>query len=111
MTTRKTHDAPRHLRPETRDWWRTIASEWQLETHHLQLLTLAGEALDRAKEAREAIARDGAYFPREDGGAPKKHPALAERDAMITHARLMRELNLDRDSAPDVRPPRPPGNR
>ena len=109
--TRETPDAPAHLRPETRRWWAQIASEWQLETHHLQLLTLAAEALDRAREAREAIERDGAYFPSADG-PPKKHPALSiERDAMITHARLMRELNLDDEPAPDVRPPRPPGNR
>lgn len=109
--TDKTLKAPAHLRPETRRWWAQIASEWQLETHHLQLLTLAAEALDRAREAREAIERDGAYFPSADG-PPKKHPALSiERDAMITHARLMRELNLDDEPAPDVRPPRPPGNR
>ena len=111
MTRRETPQAPSHLRPETRRWWAQIASEWQLETHHLQLLTLAAEALDRAREAREAIERDGAYFPSADG-PPKKHPALSiERDAMITHARLMRELNLDDEPAPDVRPPRPPGNR
>lgn len=103
--------APSHLRRETRKWWSQIVSEWALEPHHLQLLTLAAEALDRAREAREAIARDGAYFP-SAGGPPKKHPALSiERDAMITHARLMRELNLDGEPAPDVRPPRPPGSR
>lgn len=111
MTRRETPQAPSHLRPETRKWWSTIVSEWALEPHHLQLLTLAAEALDRAREAREAIERDGAYFPSADG-PPKKHPALSiERDAMITHARLMRELNLDGEPAPDVRPPRPPGNR
>ena len=104
--TDKTPRAPAHLRPTTRTWWRTIATSWELEDHHLRLLTLAGEALDRAAEAREAIERDGAYFA-VDGSAPRKHPAIGvERDAMVTHARLMRELDLDGAPQPDVRPPR-----
>lgn len=108
---RETPQAPSHLRPETRRWWAQIASEWQLEPHHLQLLTLAAEALDRATEAREAIRADGAYT-RSASGVLRKHPGLSvERDSMVTFARLMRELNLDGDPAPDVRPPRPPGNR
>ncbi len=99
-------DAPKHLRASTRRWWSAIAAEYELEPQHLVLLTLAGEALDRAIEAREAIARDGAYFGVESG-PPKKHPAIGvERDSMTTHARLMRELDLDGAPAPDPRPPR-----
>jgi len=102
----ETPRSPRHLREPTRAWWRQIVTDYVLEPHHLRLLTLAGEAYDRACEAREAVARDGAYFPVE-GGAPRKHPAIGvERDAAVTFARLMRELDLDGAPQPDVRPPR-----
>lgn len=98
---------PKHLRPETRRWWLETATKWVLEGHHLHLLTLAGEALDRAQQAREAILKDGAFFAPPNGGAPKKHPGIAvERDSMIAFARLVRELDLDGSPQPDARPPR-----
>ncbi len=77
-----------------------------LEDHHLRLLGLAGEAFDRAQEARKVIARDGAYFT-DDAGRPRAHPALlVERDSQLRFARLMRELDLDGEVGPDPRPPR-----
>ena len=54
-----TPSAPAHLRSATRAWWRKTAEIYLLEDHHLKLLTLAGEALDRATEAREALAAAG----------------------------------------------------
>ena len=45
------------------------------------LLALAGEAFDRAQEARKVIEDDGAYFT-DDAGRPRAHPALVvERDS------------------------------
>ena len=99
--------APRHLRRATRSWWEQIADEYRMESHHLRLLTLAGEAWDRLSEAREAIAAAGAYYVNKKG-EPRSHPALAiERDSRIAFARLLRELNLDPDM-PEAyaRPPR-----
>ena len=60
MTKRQT--APRHLRPKTRAWVRSVLQSWELEDHHVRLLILAGEALDRAEAAREVIEKDGATF-------------------------------------------------
>jgi len=98
--------APAHLRPETRKWWLSVVSLWELEEHHVHLLTNAAEALDRIAEARSAIAADGAYFV-DRFGARKPHPALAtERDNRALFARLLRELDLDGSAAPE--PPRPP---
>jgi phage terminase small subunit len=81
-------------------------ADYQLEEHHLRLLTLAAEAWDRAQMARATILEHGAFF-HDRHGSPRPHPALAvERDSRIAFARLVRELDLDGEPLPDPRPPR-----
>lgn len=102
----KATKAPRHLKAATRAWWEAVVSDWQLEEHHIRLLTLAGEAWDRCQQARELIAKEGLTVPTKAGG-PRLHPAVrVEQDARIAFARLIRELDLDL-SAPSAesRPP------
>jgi phage terminase small subunit len=96
---------PSHLRDSTRIWWETVSSYFDLEPHHVMLLTAAAEAWDRLQEAREAIAHDGA-FVKDRFDQLKPHPALAvERDSRIGFARLLRELNLDSEPSAEPRPP------
>jgi P27 family predicted phage terminase small subunit len=98
--------APAHLRADTAKWWLEVVREYELEPHHVKLLTLAAEALDRAAQAREAIAKDGAYIPGRYEGTVRAHPAIVvERDSRLAFARLVRELGLDADPK-DSRPPR-----
>ncbi len=101
--------APKHLRASTRHWYEEVTTEYQLEPHHLHLLGLACQALDRAEDAREAIAIHGTTF--EDRfGCPHARPEVAiERDARIAFARLLRELDLDVEAPPTA--PRPPALR
>ena len=103
------HKAPNHLRPATSRWWSTVLREFDLEDHHVRLLTLAATAWDRAEAARETILAEGAVFlDRFD--QPKARPEVSiERDATITFARLLRELDLDVD--PPSAPGRPPALR
>jgi hypothetical protein len=83
-----------------------VVADYELEPHHVRLLTLAAEAFDRGEQARRAIAGDGAYFNNRFGDR-KPHPALGvERDSRLAYARLLRELDLDRAPYPDPRPPR-----
>ena len=99
-------EAPSHLREATQEWFVSVLRDYELEPHHVRLLTLAGEAWDRAQEARETLAVEGSYFT-DRFGAPRAHPAVAvERDSRIAFARLLRELDLDAEPAPDVRLPR-----
>jgi phage terminase small subunit len=101
----ETPAAPKHLRPETRAWWRDVVEAYELEGHHLKLLTLAAESWDRSRQAREALKRNGLTF-RDRFGAPRARPEIAvERDAKIAFARLVRELRLDLEEPGESRPP------
>jgi phage terminase small subunit len=97
---------PAHLQPATRDWFTQVVADYDLESHHLKLLTLAGESWDRGCQAREALAKHGLTFT-DRWGAPRGRPEIGvERDSRIAFARLCRELDLDEDTGPIT--PRPP---
>jgi phage terminase small subunit len=96
--------APKHLSPATRRWWQNVVASYELEEHHLRLLTVAGEAWDRKENAREAIVREGLVFL-DRFGVPKPRPEVAiQRDSEVTFCRVLRELKLD-VGPPDSRPP------
>lgn len=98
--------APDHLEEATRQWWEQIAQEFELQSYHLRILTLAGEQWDRAQAAREIIASEGITYV-DRFGQPKPRPEVAmARDASVCFARLMRELALDDDPGDPSRPPR-----
>jgi phage terminase small subunit len=104
MTTKA--KAPGHLRPTTRRWWLDVSRSYELEPHHVRLLTLAADSWDRCQQAREAIAREGITYTTRLG-EPKLRPEVAvERDSRIAFSRLLRELALDVE--PPRETPRPP---
>jgi phage terminase small subunit len=97
--------APAHLREPTRRWWASVAREYELEPHHLKLLTLLGETWDRLLSIRERISQDG-EFVQNRMGELKAHPGLsAERMERVIFSRLLRELDLDAEPPPE--PARP----
>ena len=109
MTTDTKPRAPKHLKATTRRWFQRVVSDWDLEEHHVRLLTLAAEAWDRCQEARDLIAKEGLTVATREGGA-KLHPACRVEDASrIAFARLVRELDLDVD--PPAESKRPPALR
>jgi phage terminase small subunit len=96
---------PRHLRAPTRRWFRSVVAEFELEEHHVRLLTLAGESWDRCCEARETLKKDGLTVVGRFG--PKAHPCVGiERDNRLAFARLLRELQLDSPPPGETRTPR-----
>jgi P27 family predicted phage terminase small subunit len=98
--------APKHLATATKKWWREVVENYELEPHHVRLLTMAAESWDRAQQAREQLAKDGPIY-RDRFGAPRKHPSVSiEENARIAFARLIRELDLDGEPLPDPRPRR-----
>jgi len=102
--TAKTTKAPKHLKAATRNWFETVLQDYELEPHHVRLLTLASEAWDRCVEAREAIKKHGLTFTNRYGEVKLRPEATIEKDSRIAFARLVRELNLT-ESGPE--PPRP----
>ena len=111
MTKRKAPEAPKHLRQPTKKWWRKVVADWDLQEHHLRLLTLAAQTWDRAEQAREVLAEQGLTF-NDRFGQPKSRPEVAiERDSRLAFARLLRELCLDEVEPPESRPPRTGGAR
>jgi phage terminase small subunit len=86
---------PAHLRPATRKWWKSVCADYELEQHHIRILTLAAEAWDRAEMAREALAQHGMVFA-DRFGQPHARPEIAiERDSRIGFCRCVRELGLE----------------
>ena len=95
---------PKHLRPATRKWFRSVIDEYDLEPHHIRLLTLAAESWDRGEQARQALETGLTFLDR--FGQPHARPEVAiERDSRIAFARLLRELDLDIPGPDDSRPP------
>ena len=97
--------APKHLRPPTRRWCEQIFADYELQSHHVRLLTLAGEAWDRGMQAREALAKHGLVYDGKFGPKPRPEAAI-EHNCRISFARLVRELGLDVTNPDDARPPR-----
>src|SRR5437763_108874 len=65
--------APKHLRPATKRWFAHVTGAYELEQHHLRLLQHAGEAWDRAEEARQAIDAEGLTYT-DRFGSPRARP-------------------------------------
>ncbi len=100
---------PSHLSAQSKDFFKWILSEYDLENHHLRLLRLACEAWDRGQEARKVIKDEGLTF-NDRYGQPKPRPEVQiENQCRICFARLMREMQLDIEP-PAARPPRIGGN-
>ena len=105
MTSQSPPKAPAHLRNPTRRWFDQVLSVYELEQHHVRLLTLAAESWDRCEEAREALAEHGLTFV-DRFDSPRARPEVAiERDSRIAFARLIRELDLDVEPPPSPRRP------
>jgi hypothetical protein len=104
--------APKHLSERSKRIWRAVVSDYDLrELHHLTVLRLGLEAVDRAELARLQIAKDGLFLPDRYGGV-KAHPAeKTARDSTVIAARCFRELALSEDYVDEPRLPRVDGAR
>ncbi len=97
---------PKHLSPEMAKFYRNILKDFNLEDHHIVLLTKACECFDRAELARKQVAEEG--LTTEDRyGSLKPHPCCKiELDSKNAARLLLRELGLDLEPAEAGRGPR-----
>lgn len=101
--------APSHLSAASRRWWEDVVTRWQLDLHHIKILTCAAESWDEMEEARRQIKAQGLTVPTAGGGS-KPNPLVAiRRHARTSFLRSLRELDLDTEPAPDAK--RPPALR
>jgi phage terminase small subunit len=101
----KSPKAPKHLRAETRRWFEQVCKDYELESHHIMILTLAAEAWDRHLQAREGLAKNGMTFKDKFKNVKPRPEIMVVRDSTNTFARMLRELKLE-EAPPE--PPRPP---
>lgn len=101
---------PSHLSAESAMWFGEVVRDFQLEPHHLKLLTMACECWDRAAQARQAVESAGLTYKDRHGNL-RPHPGCQiERDNRVLYARLLRELALDVEEPAENRPPTIHGN-
>ena len=96
--------APEHLGRDGKRFFREVLTDWELDPHQLATLANAAACLDRITTARNRIKRDG-LLVQGSRGALIAHPAVqVERQQMVTHAALVKSLELKDDPAPTPRP-------
>lgn len=97
---------PKHLKTATKRWFEAVVTEFELQEHHLRILSLAAESWDRCQQARAAIEKHGLTYS-DRFGAPHARPEVQiERDARTSFRQCVRELGLDLADPDSPRPPR-----
>lgn len=98
-----------NLSAEARKWAEKIAEDFGIvDDHGLLLLSMAGEAYDRVKEAQKIIEAEGMVVL-DRFQQQKAHPLLAcERDSRAQCMAAIKQLNLDLEPLRDG-PGRPGG--
>ena len=102
---------PRHLSPAARAWFAELQREYGIDdAGGRALLAIAADAWDRARDAREQIAKEGAIV-RDRFGQPVPHPAVrVEQGARGQLLQALKQLHLDVEPLKAMgRPPRPVG--
>lgn len=96
---------PNHLKPSTKDWWRLISANFNLEKYQYAVLQSACEAWDLYQHARDQLTKKGLTFTDKKGMVRARPEAAISRDARTSFLRALRELKLDVES------PMSPGDR
>ena len=101
--------APKYLMENSKKFFNKTIKEYQLEEHHILILIMACECLDRIEQARNILKKTGLMYVDQATGKIKMNVAAKiELDNKTVFARLIRELCLDIE--PENRSPgRPPG--
>ena len=104
---KKLKKAPSGLGVKGKSFWHRVTSDFEFsEAHDLERLRLACQTLDDLEEAERSIRAEGRYLKNRFGEL-RENPALKTvRDSRVVFCRIIRELGLDIEGAPESRPPR-----
>lgn len=99
MNVKQVPSPPAGLSTARQALWRSVVADYELESHHLEVLRLFCESLDRAELAEAAIAEHGLLVEGRYG--VRQNPAVAVKaQAEALAARLLHELRLDEEPDP-----------
>jgi hypothetical protein len=98
--------APAGLGLRGRNFWKKIVSEYELETHHKELLFQAARCLDDILDAEKAIEKHGSRYFKDRYNQHRELPACSDiKQLRGLFQRLVREIGLDVNVS-ESRPPR-----
>ena len=86
---------PKHLSKDMKAFFKSVVKDYELEPHHVRLLTLACEASDRAEEARRGIEQTGMMLQDRFGQWRTNPLCMIYRDALLAFSKLVKQLGLD----------------
>jgi hypothetical protein len=87
--------APSGLRAPGRRLLDAVTSQFELDTHELELLVQLAHTADTMADLQQLVDADGAMVRKDLVGPPRPHPALVELRAQRTvYVRLMAALGL-----------------
>ena len=85
---------PSHLSAESRRIWREIEAEWDLDAHSRTILTVALEAFDEMRLARDMVGKYGQVIKSQSGFARINPAVNALKIARGQFLNTWRMLNL-----------------
>jgi phage terminase small subunit len=104
-TTDATLSPPKHLSKESAEFFRKSVDAYDLDDHHLLLLTKAMEAQDLAEKCRKILDKEGLTYT-DRFGAPRARPeAKIFNDSRNAVKNIFRELGFDLADDNNSRPP------
>jgi phage terminase small subunit len=104
MTNDRKIEIPAHLGEEGANFYRDTTERYYIEGPDERLVVLAGEQLDRAKQAKDILAVEGILITGARGGKIAHPMVKVEAQATRQFMQLLRELNLS-TAAAAARPP------
>jgi phage terminase small subunit len=104
-TTKRTNDGVSHLSKESQEFYRKTVDRYELDDHHLLLLTKAMEAHDLAEKCRKILDKEGLVYT-DRFGSPRARPETKIlNDSRNAVKNIFRELGFDLADDNNSRPP------
>ena len=86
---------PAHLTPASKKWFKSIVTDFDLESFDIRRLTTACETWDLSQKAAEQVEKEGLTVL-DRFNQPKPHPLLTTiRDQRALFLKAVKDLGLD----------------
>jgi len=94
-------EPPGWVQAPERVFWEATVRDYVIEGPAVAMLEVACSAMQRLREARDVLDREGLVVPGRYEGMTRQHPLVpVERDARVQLLRALRELDLEGEPLP-----------